>query len=86
VSLPLHFSPSVLSPRLPLHVSPPFQGVLLITIFLFNLHDRLVNHLTFGTPKGGLEPHLCVTVHVPIVLPQVHQLDNLSFWITFGNE
>ena len=25
-------------------------------------------------------------VHVPIVLPQVHQLDNLSFWITFGNE
>ncbi len=26
------------------------------------------------------------TVHVPMVLPQVHQLDNLSFWITFGNE
>ena len=25
-------------------------------------------------------------VHVPMVLPQVHQLDNLSFWITFGNE
>jgi hypothetical protein len=24
------------------------------------------------------------SVHVPIVLPEVHQLDNLSFWITFG--
>ena len=25
-------------------------------------------------------------LHVPMVLPQLHKLDNLSFWITFGNE
>ena len=51
----------------------PVTGLFVLDTDDFTDNDRVVTQ--------RLDP-----VHVPMVLPQVHQLDNLSFWITFGTE